>query len=57
MNAVARTEVLGQTDQVKEHGTHPGVAPLPQEVCVRQPGRPDFSDEAGFQTFIHGAGI
>jgi hypothetical protein len=63
MNASARTEVLRQADQVKEHRAHPSVAALPQEVCFSESGRhgspvrPDVSEEAGFPTFAHGAGI
>jgi hypothetical protein len=62
MNASARTEVLRQRDQVKEHRGYPGVT-LPPEVCVSEPSRhgnpvqPDVPDEAGFPSFIHGAGI
>jgi hypothetical protein len=63
MNALRHTEVLAQTDQVKEHRGYPRLGSLPQEDCFSEPGRhgspdrPDVPDEEDFPTFIHGAGI
>jgi hypothetical protein len=63
MNGSAYSEVLRETDQVKEHRGNPGVDTAPQEVCFneeappRNPVRPCAPDEGAFETFIGGEGI
>ena len=63
MNTSARSEVLSETDQVKEHCDNPGVDTLPQRSCLneqispRNPVEPSVPDEGAFESFGGGAGI
>ena len=59
MNASTFTEALEHTDQVKDHRGHPSPGVLVEEAGTCELGsvRPEVPDQAGFQTFIHGAGI
>jgi hypothetical protein len=57
----AGTDVLWQTDQVKEHCGNASVDPVLQELCSNEQTAPPNpvgpSDEGAFETFLGGAGI
>jgi len=61
MNASQHTDVLRETDSVKEHLGNPRVDAVPQELCSTPQTPPRGlagpSDEDAFETFVDGAGI
>jgi hypothetical protein len=63
MSVSERSEVLRETDHVKEHCGNPGVDTVPPEVCPngqtppRNPVGPCGPDAGAFETFVGGAGI
>ena len=63
MNTSARSEVLSETDQVKEHCGNPGVDTVPRRSCPEEqiprqnPGEPSVPDERASESFVGGAGI
>jgi len=63
MNASARSEVLRETDPVKEHRASPSVDAAPQKGAVSEQSRPwsaparDVEPHCAFQTFVDGDGI
>ena len=63
MNTPARSEVLSESDQVKEHCGNPAVDTVPQRSCPneqiprRNPGGPYVPAERPFESFVGGAGI
>ena len=63
MNLSPWSEILGETNPVKEHRGNPGVDTGPQEPCSieqtppRNPVGPSIPDGIAFETFVGGAVI